>query len=141
MPDISFDDITKKFDIPILNQNDKEFRAKIYFENLQIIKDHNDSNSSFKMGITRFSFLTERERIAFLGINFEGSNEIPKLNSDLEFERTSKLEDQKQDNIMILFGQDAKSEDKEFFEHLKDNIIGETEISDLINFEDIEIPD
>ena len=40
----------------------------IYQNNYQIIKSHNESKSSYQMGVNKFTFLNDDERIAFLGI-------------------------------------------------------------------------
>lgn len=51
----------KKIFRKIYTSNEDEKRFQIFSKNLDEISQHNQSNSSFKMGINKFSDLTQKE--------------------------------------------------------------------------------
>jgi C1A family cysteine protease len=48
-------------------QNEYTFRSSIFNKNLKTIKEHNAKNLSWKMGVNKFTDLTEEELLSFFG--------------------------------------------------------------------------
>lgn len=63
-----------KFDINI-EGDQYEIRKALFEANLQLINEHNSNpDNTFRLGITPFSFYTEEEKLAVLGVTSDPSD-------------------------------------------------------------------
>jgi C1A family cysteine protease len=78
-----FQDFVHRFDKSYTNLVEFEKRFDIFRDNLHYIREQNDMNHKFKLGVTRFADLTQEEFSSFNGMKIEGpfSNHCNKFSS------------------------------------------------------------
>eukprot|EP00456_Euglypha_rotunda_P027333 TRINITY_DN2186_c0_g1_i6.p1 TRINITY_DN2186_c0_g1~~TRINITY_DN2186_c0_g1_i6.p1 ORF type:complete len:136 (-),score=12.02 TRINITY_DN2186_c0_g1_i6:20-427(-) len=66
----TFGQYCQDFDKSYMTRAEAILHSKLFIERLHIIKEHNKNSKSYKMGVNKFTDMTEAELSAFRGYDF-----------------------------------------------------------------------